>query len=201
MGMRAAVLVVVCVWAGVTGCDSATHAQVGTPCIPSSESDPTFLGHDPQFLEVDPPGYAGVDGAIVCLVDHFRGRVGCPYGQDATGTQLPAVDGASGGPFPPGVGPCVTPTGASVTGEVEPQCADRREADVVYWSCRCSNAAGMTNDGNSYCTCPSDMVCGADPCVGLDDCVMLGMCRRQAAAYSMVTACATPCDPSTTTCR
>ena len=130
--------------AGTPRCDS-NMSLVGTPCVPTAENDPTFLGFDVSDIHVGAtPDQVGA-GDIFCLVNHFRGRVTCPYGQDPTGTELPRVDGASGGPFPEGGGPCMTPSNGAVTGDpsadpvalaqVEPQCTDRRAAKTVFWTC------------------------------------------------------------------
>src|ERR1700690_949012 len=101
----------------VASCDP-TLSLVGTPCVPAQESDPTFLGFDPQEVSFEAtPTDQQTPNAIVCLVNPFRGRVTCPYGQDATGSQLPQLGGATGGAFPAGVGPCKTPAGDAVVGD------------------------------------------------------------------------------------
>src|SRR5882672_11007773 len=75
----------------------------------------------------------------VCIVNHFRGRVSCPYGQKA------------------GV---VTDHGCHVPGEttpiasdviVAPQCIQRALAQEVYCSCRCVG----TDLNGCYCKCPN----------------------------------------------
>ncbi len=83
---------------------SAVSAQgckasgVGDPCIPEREFDRTFSGFDPQEVNAESKSFQCL--TRLCLVNHFRGRVTCPYGQDKTGTQLPGIDGASPGAFP-----------------------------------------------------------------------------------------------------
>jgi hypothetical protein len=138
----------------------ATH--VGDPCTPEQEYDKSFLGFSQTEVSVESKSFQCE--TRLCLVDHFQGRVSCPYGQQ--------IDG--GASAPPPVTACVTPaTGVPVDGKdstgaivdstkqalVEPQCADRTAANAVYCSCRCANVNGQTNDGANYCTCPSGFSC------------------------------------------
>jgi hypothetical protein len=184
-------------------------AQIGQPCTPAEEADTAFLGFDAQQVSVELPTPDADPGVLVCLVNHFRGRVTCPYGQDPSGQDLASVDGASGGPFPNGIGPCETPSGPVVGdatadprdgAQVQPQCSDRRAASVVTWSCRCANPTGATDDGATYCSCPSGTTCTQliDP-VG-DSNVAGAYCIQSGTDYESFNSCTTPCDPSTTTC-
>ncbi len=193
----------------VVGCDPGLPA-IGTPCVPSSESDPAFLGFDPGEVVADLP-YPNADpGEIVCLVNHFRGRVTCPYGQGPTGAELPRVAGATGGSFPNGVGPCTTPNGPVIGdvstdpqdgAQVYPQCADRRSDKTVTWSCRCANADGKTDDGARYCSCPSGTKCSSFASPACDvDCNSQFYCVTEGMEYQAYNACTTPCDPYVTTC-
>jgi hypothetical protein len=180
-----------------------TNAKVGQPCTPAVESSPSFDGFDPQEVAVELPSPDADPGQIVCLADHFRGRVTCPYGQDKTGTQLPSVDGATGGAFTNGAAACKTPSGDAVTGEVEPQCTDRRAANVVTWSCRCANAAWRTDDGATYCGCPDGTTCEQlvapiAPVQGPD--VSGAYCVPKGTSYASFSACSKACDPNVTTC-
>lgn len=115
---------------------------IGDPCVPAIENDPTFASFHESQVVIEDRSRACSSG--VCLVNHFRGRVSCPYG-----------DLASGG--------CQTPRGDVVrpagSDGVEPQCTDRRAADAVYCSCRCANAEGRTDDGGSYCPCGAGFSC------------------------------------------
>lgn len=114
---------------------------LGEPCVPEMESDPTFASFHESEVAIETHSPSCRSG--VCLINHFRGRVSCPYG-----------DLASGG--------CKTPSGETVTplgGGVEPQCTDRRAADAVYCSCRCANGEGRTDDGASYCPCSAGFAC------------------------------------------
>ncbi len=182
-------------------------AQIGQPCTPAIEDNEAFLGFSAGEVSVELPDPNADPGVLVCLVDHFRGRATCPYGQDQSATQLPSVDGASGGPFPSGVGPCVTPSGMAVTGSpgdpegalVEPQCLDRRAARTVTWSCRCARADGTK--GATDCACP-----GGTECVQLvasigatTGDVSGAYCVPTGSEYQAFSACAQACDPSAPT--
>ena len=172
---------------------------VGDPCVPKQEDDARFLGFadNEVNIETKSPSCA----SSVCLVNHFRGRVSCPYGQ--------TVDGAA----PSGAQACTTPdTHAAVTGGEDPtkkaqvlaQCVDRTADKTVYCSCRCANADGMTNDGFPYCTCGDGLTCaplvssiGSDP-----DNLAGSYCIKANTAYDKSTSCtAGSCDPSTRACK
>jgi len=120
-------------------------------------------------------------------VNHFQGRVSCPYGQTAGTTDLSATCGVGvvgGAPitpyypttdYPSGTTPttCTIPGGATVLAgqsaavqeqfqvqvAVPPQVFERNTASAVYCSCRCANPDGQTNDGSVYCTCPDNYTC------------------------------------------
>ncbi len=195
---------------------------VGDPCIPEQEYDPAFLGFDPQEVNVESKSFQCL--TRLCLVNHFRGRVTCPYGQDKTGTALPTVDGASGGNFPASdsncpsnnpncINACLTPGGTDPnkdkivgdpTGDpadgaqVQPQCIDREAANTVYCSCRCANADGKTDDGANYCTCPDGFNCAqlVNP-VGVTDVGLTGAyCIKKGSDYAAASSCDLPCDPN-----
>jgi hypothetical protein len=127
---------------------------VGGPCVSyAHEGQASFAGfvESQVTIEMSNPQC----GANVCLYNHFRGRVTCPYGQDATG------HGPSGTPGCLSAGSCA-PVRSSGPSRgplvVAPQCADRTANVAVYCSCRCANASGGTSDG-TYCTCPSGTTC------------------------------------------
>lgn len=159
---------------------------IGAPCLPSEENDPSFDGF--SNMEINLPGNAP-SGSPVCVVDHFRGLVTCPYGQDTAG-QPPA-----------GAAPCTTLGGRPVTGAVEPQCTDRRAADTVVWSCRCANWQGKTDDGDTYCSCPSGTACtqAVSPIGGEDD-FSGAYCLSPRATGDGGTTCAVWCDPTSAPC-
>jgi hypothetical protein len=126
------------------GYDLDAGAPIGSPCLPSEENSATFDGF--MLPEISLASIAA-SGSPLCLVYHFRGLVTCPYGQSAAG-QAPACAQA-----------CTTIGGQPVVGAVQPQCTNRRASEAVVWSCRCANAQGQTNDGNTYCTCPGGTTC------------------------------------------
>lgn len=122
---------------------------VGAACVPERENDPTFEGYDETEVTLEVP-LGTKSGGPVCLIDHFRGRVSCPYGQTDD-------HGAREAPT------CRTPKGEPVVGGanawVQAQCMDRRPAQAVYTSCRCANTDGKTDDGEDYCACPDGFAC------------------------------------------
>ncbi len=136
----------------------ATH--VGDPCTPEQEYDKSFLGFSQTEVSVESKSFQCE--TRLCLVDHFQGRVSCPYGQPG-----------DGGVNAPATG-CVTPvTNIPVDGKdpngmivdttkqalVQAQCLQRTAANAVYCSCRCANENGQTNDGANYCQCPDGFSC------------------------------------------
>ena len=188
-----------------------TNAQIGQPCMSVCENHTTFREFELNEVSVELPAPDADPGVLVCLMNHFRGRVTCPYGQSKDALELPAVDGASGGPFSSGVSECKTPQGVAVTGSpadptngalVEPQCADRRPARAVTWSCRCAAADGTTNDGATYCTCPTGTECSqvVVPIGSLNDDISGAYCIPVGSEYDPMTGCTVACDPAVTTC-
>jgi hypothetical protein len=164
-----------------TGC-SATG--VGDPCIPEQEYDPTFAGFDPREVNVESKSFQCE--TRLCLVNHFQGRVSCPYGQNQTATAAYNSPGGTTDPCKnqkpgdqnsacctPGIYQPVMPTsnvggggggdgGGGMMGTnfaVQPNCTDRTASVAVYCSCRCANVDGNTNDGANYCTCPDGYDC------------------------------------------
>ncbi len=191
------VAVAVAVLSG-TGCQSS---GVGDPCTPEQEYDPTFFGYDYHEVGVEPGSFQCL--TRLCLVNHFQGRVSCPYGQ-GTGSPASFATPATAACFTPGLGTAVG-TGVSGGGAVLPQCTDRTANQAVYCSCRCKNIDGDTNDGANYCTCPSGFEC--DPLVsslgaGLDQgltgyyCVKAGTAYASSASGASATVCASKCGES-----
>jgi len=190
---------------------------VGDPCIPEAEFDQNFGGFDQGEVNVESKSFQCL--TRLCLVNHFRGRVTCPYGQDQSGTSLPSSDGAIGGSFPGqdkegnAYDRCLIPGGNDPTDQsqiingapgdpngalVHPQCVDREAANTVYCSCRCANADGKTDDGANYCTCPDGFSCTqlVNP-VGATDVGLTGAyCIKNGTAFDTTSSCETPCDPN-----
>lgn len=118
------------------GCPSG---GVGDPCIPNLE----YSASEPGAVET---GAQIEDRAFqcetrVCLINHFRGRVSCPWGNTEGGSALPDAR-------------CFVPgTGTQVTAAVKPQCVERK--DNVYCSCRCDG----DDRSARYCDCPAGFAC------------------------------------------
>ena len=141
----------------ISSCDGGgktTPGSLGRACVPIDEYAPGFSGYDEEEIMVENHNAAcGEDS--VCLVNHFRGRVTCPYGQTQDDIDsLPGEDERR----------CVTPARAGeaapdpVTVPVRPQLEERRSEATVYCSCRCADAAGH-DDGRDFCLCPSGFSC------------------------------------------
>jgi hypothetical protein len=178
----------------------ASAAGVGDPCTPAQERDPAFLGFADNEVNVETKSPSCATG--LCLANHFRGRVSCPYGQSADGTP------------PSGASACTTPDkhlpvtggagGAPTKARVAAQCADRNAEKTVYCSCRCANVDGKTDDGAAYCACGGGFACtplvariGADP-----DHLAGSYCIKANTAYDASTACGQgDCDPASHRCQ
>ncbi len=179
-----------------TGCQST---GVGDPCTPDKEYDPAFAGFVEQ--EVSTEGESFQCQTRLCLVNHFRGRVSCPYGQNKDGSDS----------FAAGGGPCHVPgTTQAITGNpndkttgeiVQAQCKDRIADNAVYCSCRCANVDGKTDDGANYCSCPDGFTCTQlVSAIGLGNEGLTGAyCIKNNTNYDPNKgACANLCDPSST---
>jgi hypothetical protein len=110
---------------------------------------PAVASESEVVMEGDPS-----DGSV-CIANHFRGRVDCPYGQSEAdyasylAGDIPRTDARL----------CrVSETSNVVEGPVVAQLFERRSSLTVYRSCRCAGADG--NDENeAYCDCPSMYAC------------------------------------------
>jgi hypothetical protein len=115
-------------------------------------------------------------------VNHFQGRVSCPYGQAAEG------------------GGCLLPGGAEpIRAVVKPQLLQRRAQDAVYCSCRC---AGPEPDAR-YCECPSGFSCSrVVPDFELGAAQLPGSyCIREGSEYSSVRVGTGTCDAALANCE
>jgi hypothetical protein len=139
------------------GCQST---GVGDPCTPEQEYDKSFLGFSQTEVSVESKSFQCL--TRLCLVNHFQGRVSCPYGQAADGSgNSPATHCVT-----PGLGTAVDgrdSTGALVDpvkkAFVPAECSARTASLAVYCSCRCADVNGKTSDGANYCTCPDGFTC------------------------------------------
>lgn len=139
MKNRGAWLLLLGAWAlGIpAGCD---NDAVGDPCVPEEEYTTTFSGFSVE--EVNTESRSFQCQTRLCLVNHFQGRVSCPYGQ----TQ----DQAGSSPQ------CTIPDGSTaIRAPVAPQLLDRRAEAAVYCSCRCDGPDPTAR----YCECPSGFAC------------------------------------------
>lgn len=120
----------------VSGCEGG----VGDPCVPEEEFLKDFSGFSLEQTNVESRSFQCE--TRICLVNHFEGRVSCPYGQK---------DPAAGV-----TNPCHIPGSADpITVAVPPQRVKRRADDSVYCSCRC----GGPDKNARYCDCPSGYGC------------------------------------------
>jgi hypothetical protein len=172
------VLVAVGAFLSVISGSGCASGGVGDPCIPEQEYDVCFGGFDEKEVNIESKSFQCL--TRLCLVNHFQGRVSCPYGQTAGNNLITSgvCKGMMGGPpyapTYPGTNTqtCTIPGGSSILGDsgtlatayeiqvpVLPQETPRQTANAVYCSCRCANTAGLTNDGSVYCSCPSGYTC------------------------------------------
>jgi len=145
------------------GCESG---GVGDPCTPEDEYQQAFNGYGITEVNIESKSFQCE--TRVCLVNHFEGRVSCPYGQADTDLTLPPTDprrcripGTSGEH-------CVsadhtTTVDCGGTAEnideikvpVQSQRLARNGQDTVYCSCRCDGPDTTAR----YCECPSGYQC------------------------------------------
>lgn len=145
------------------GCETG---GVGDPCVPEDEYVTNFSGYKETEVNVESRSFQCE--TRVCLVNHFRGRVSCPYGQtqsdidtleanDPKRCRIPGTSGADPNdaitvPVPPQLYGRTATASPDRTGQGDVE-------DAVYCSCRCANAQGSTDDGARYCECPSGFTC------------------------------------------
>lgn len=150
------------IWAAVSVgfCALACQAGgVGDPCIPEDEYQQKFAGYDVGEVNIESRSFQCE--TRVCLVNHFQGRVSCPYGQDQA-----AIESGKDASDPLR---CKIPNteGTRTIDQVEVPVPNQKGVGAnarsvensVYCSCRCSNAKGSTEDGATYCKCPSGFKC------------------------------------------
>jgi hypothetical protein len=158
-------------WAVLLGamgwvCVACEPGGVGDPCTPEDEWQPTFSGFKETEVNVESRSFQCQ--TRVCLVNHFKGRVSCPYGQtlediatrdgtDPRRCRIPGTDGSD--PIDEVTVPVPAQLYARTATASPRRTGQGRVDDAVYCSCRCANAHGKTDDGASYCTCPSGFSC------------------------------------------
>ncbi|HEY4012639.1 MAG TPA: hypothetical protein VGM06_04845 [Polyangiaceae bacterium] len=193
-----------------TGC-SATG--VGDPCTPEQEYLTDFLEFNVNEVSTESKSFQCQ--TRLCLVNHFQGRVTCPYGQDMAGAppnpvtnccagqNQQACPSSNAGCCTPGVAQPVTgPLPAASTGEaIDPQCVERTPDKAVYCSCRCADVNGNTNDGANYCTCPDGFACTQlVTSIGAGNTGLTGAyCVKNGTQYASQNPC-TKCNPTLANC-
>lgn len=175
---------------------------IGDPCTPEQEYNADFLGFDAKEVNVESKSFQC--RTRLCLVNHFQGRVSCPYGQ------------GPGGEAPAGGAACTVPgTGQEIKGainpetndfvdtrrknEVQPQCVDRAADKAVYCSCRCADLNGQRPSDQIFCDCPDGFQCERlVTSIGQGNEGLTGSyCIKRNTKYDSTTACTQgTCDPA-----
>ncbi len=153
------------------GCQSG---GVGDPCTPEDEYRQVFNGYAVTEVNVESKSFQCE--TRVCVVNHFQGRVSCPFGQtqdlidqganhqppyDPARCRIPGTNGKHC--LDPNTNQAVAcPTEDpnlvnidAITVPVESQFVYRNAQDTVYCSCRCDGP----DKAAAYCTCPSGYQC------------------------------------------
>jgi hypothetical protein len=163
---------------GAFGCKAG---GVGDPCIPEDEYNPEFSGFGEAEANVESRSFQCE--TRVCIANHFKGRVSCPYGQTEDVANANAAAYTAHQPIPGGTpGPCFVPASdIPVTKPVAPQAIKRRAQDTVYCSCRCEGPDKTAN----YCDCPSGYTCSPlVPDLGLGQAQLVGKyCLKNGTEY------------------
>jgi len=171
---------------------------VGDPCIPEDEYTSTFSGFGEAEANVESRSFQCE--TRVCIANHFRGRVSCPYGQteDVANAAVAAVAAGTKPSSDPPPGPCYIPSsGDPVKVAVDAQLLNRQSATTVYCSFRWEGP-----DKNAvYCQCPSGYSClPLVPDLNLGQAQLVGQyCLKNGTEYAG-TATGGSCAPSAGNC-
>src|SRR5580658_2875002 len=114
--MTRSILVVIAAGAFVSmvaGSGCSTGGGVGDPCIPEEEYDPCFQGFSINVVSAETKSFQCL--TRVCLVNHFQGRVSCPYGQNAGTANLTGPPNNCAAGTLPGGPPFTSYYGSSTT--------------------------------------------------------------------------------------
>jgi len=148
---------------------------VGDPCTPEDEYLTGFSGFSQSEVNVESRSFQCL--TRVCLVNHFQGRVSCPYGQvedpdspdSGFSTCMGTLENRNSEDCQPGGvdhrDSCQVPDRDGSRWEdriippVEPQLVERQADDAVYCSCRCGPPEGQSDKGANFCECPSGFQC------------------------------------------
>lgn len=190
---------------------------VGDPCTPEQEYDPSFIGFDEKEVNVESKSFQC--RTRICLVNHFRGRASCPYGQSAEGVNNAALKSPE--QHASAAGGCTIPgTTSPITGLTNPadpasfrdprkkalvpaQCKDRDADTTVYCSCRCADINGDKPSDQTFCECPDGFTCSPlVTSIGAGNEGLTGSyCIKPKGLYNKDTACNQgDCDPITNKC-
>jgi hypothetical protein len=132
---------------------------VGDPCVPEDEYNTEFNGFDPAEVNVESKSFQCE--TRVCLVNHFRGRVSCKYGQDVDAMGMPTGQKVCcvPGQYDSTTHQCAPSADPSAPNKiavaVNAQVQNRKSEDTVYCSCRCDGPEANAR----YCKCPSGYAC------------------------------------------
>jgi hypothetical protein len=131
----------------LVGCQSG---GVGDPCTPEDEFQQFFSGYAVTEVSIESKSFQCE--TRLCLINHFQGRVSCPYGQSAAQAASTVPEGQE---YQLCHIPGTTGPGNRIQVEVLHQVTTRRPTDAVYCSCRCDGP-----DPNArYCKCPTGYQC------------------------------------------
>jgi hypothetical protein len=131
----------------LSGREVALGAPLGERCLPPHEYLASFgsFNEDAVTVITNTPQCA----SGLCLVNYFRGRVSCPYGN----TDESAISSDQ----------CFVPASDEVVlVDVRPQLTERQADIAVGCSCRCDGP-----DPGPFCECPEGMRC--EPLIGTVD--------------------------------
>ncbi|MCL2776948.1 MAG: hypothetical protein FWD73_03015 [Polyangiaceae bacterium] len=171
---------------------------VGDPCTPEQEYNVDFNGFSVNEVNVESKSFQC--RTRVCLVNHFQGRVSCPYGQNADGTPTSGTQGCT----VPGTDTPITgaPNDPTTGATVKPQCVDRTTDRAVYCSCRCADINGNKPSDQIFCKCPDGFSCTQlVTSIGVGNEGLTGSyCIKNGTAYDPNSVCPDTCDATRTPC-
>jgi len=174
---------------------------VGDPCTPEQEYEVDFNGFTLNDVNVESKSFQC--RTRLCLVNHFQGRVSCPYGQNAdgtptTGTQKCTVPGTDNDYITGDLNDPITKA------TVKPQCTNRRDDRAVYCSCRCADINGNKPSDQTFCKCPDGFTCSqlvTSVGVGVSEGLTGSFCIKNGTEYDPIKdACEDTCNASTNPC-
>jgi hypothetical protein len=167
------------------GCQSG---GIGDPCVPEDEYQQYFAGYSETEVNMESRSFQCE--TRLCLVNHFRGRVSCPYGQ----TEMDAATGLSTKMDKLSYChiPGTTGTDNQIRVAVNKQLDKRLAKDTVYCSCRCNGS----DPGARYCKCPTGFQCAPllNTIKGLGGTELAGSyCVKEGTVYDVGTNPGAPC--------